>query len=71
MSDLMVKIRGMVFIMMTMMIRLSYLNWRPAGDSAIHFGCLFVSFGATASSFTRFLDHTQRRITVGRTPLDE
>jgi len=26
---------------------------------------------ATASSFTRFLDHTQRRTTVGRTPLDE
>jgi hypothetical protein len=25
----------------------------------------------TASSFTRFLDHTKRRITVGRTPLDE
>jgi len=24
-----------------------------------------------ASSFSRFLDHTQRRITVGRTPLDE
>jgi len=38
--------------------------------------CLFV-YGATApqwamaSSFTRFLDHTQRRITVGRTFLDE
>jgi len=38
--------------------------------------CFFV-FGATAlqwamaSSFTRFLDHTQRRTTVGRTPLDE
>ena len=37
---------------------------------------LFV-FGATApqwamaSSFTSFLDHTQRRIAVGRTPLDE
>ena len=37
---------------------------------------LFV-FGATApqwaraSSFTRFLYHTQRRTTVGRTPLDE
>ena len=37
---------------------------------------LFI-FGATApkwamaSSFTRFLDHTQRRITVSRTPLDE
>ena len=26
---------------------------------------------ARASSFTRFLDHTQRRITVGRTPLEE
>jgi len=38
--------------------------------------CVFV-FGATAPtgpgppSFTRFLDHTQRRITVGRTPLYE
>ena len=26
---------------------------------------------AMASSFMRFLDHTQRRTTVGRTPLDE
>ena len=26
---------------------------------------------ARASSFTRFLDHTKRRNTVGRTPLDE
>ena len=26
--------------------------------------------GAKASSFARFLDHTQRSITVGRTPLD-
>ena len=26
---------------------------------------------ARSSSFTRFLDHTQRRATVGRTPLDE
>ena len=26
---------------------------------------------ARASSFTRFLDHKQRRTTVGRTPLDE
>ena len=36
-----------------------------------------LSFGATApqwaraSSFTKFLDHTQRRTIVGRTPLDE
>jgi len=42
------------------------------------FVCLFV-FGATdppphwamASSFTSFLNHTQRPTTVGRTPLDE
>jgi hypothetical protein len=27
--------------------------------------------GVMASSFTRFLDHTQRRTTVGRAPLDE
>jgi hypothetical protein len=27
--------------------------------------------GARASTFTRFLDHTQRRTTVSRTPLDE
>ena len=26
---------------------------------------------ARASSFTRFLDQTQRRVTYGRTPLDE
>ena len=38
---------------------------------------IFFFFGATApqwaraSSFTRFLDHTQRRTAVGRTPLDE
>ena len=37
----------------------------------------FFFFGATvpqwamASSFTRFLDHTQRRTSVGRTALDE
>ena len=48
---------------------------------AITFGyyfsfCLFVFDAAalqwaTASSFTRVLDHIQRRTTVGRTPLDE
>jgi len=38
---------------------------------------LLFFFGATApqwvraSSFTRFLDNIRRRITVGRTPLDE
>ena len=39
--------------------------------------CRGFLFGATApqraraSSFPMFLDHTQRRTTVGRTPLDE
>ena len=39
--------------------------------------CLFVCFWrnspqwAKASWFTRFLDHTQRRLAFGRTPLDE
>ena len=28
-------------------------------------------YPALSSSRTRFLDHTQRRATVGRTPLDE
>ena len=40
----------------------------------ILFVCLFwhdSPQSAMASSFTRFLDHTQRRTTVGRTPLDE
>ena len=36
--------------------------------------CFLWRYGPTramASSFLRLLDHTQRRITVGRTPLDE
>ena len=33
-----------------------------------HCGCIFT---VLASSFSRSLDHTQRRATVGRTPLDE
>ena len=32
---------------------------------------LQLSSGAIASSRMRFLDHIQRRATVGRTPLDE
>ena len=47
--------------------------------NADHFQRIYISFflwrcgptRAMASSFLRFLDHTQRRITVGRTPLDE
>ena len=37
----------------------------------IFFLCRCGPTRAMASSFTRFPDHTQRRTTVGRTPLDE
>jgi hypothetical protein len=35
------------------------------------FGGATATQRARASSFTRFLDHTQQSTTVGRTPLDE
>ena len=56
---------------------LSVLNPNIHTDyiSSCLFVCLFfwrdIPQWARASSFTRFLDHTQRRTTVGRTPLDE
>ena len=42
----------------------------PSMSKTIFFGHKSPQW-AMASSFTRFLDHTQRRTTVGRTPLDE
>ena len=42
-------------------------NSTPSPHSLWRFG----PTRAMTSSFLRFLDHTQRRITVGRTPLDE
>ena len=48
----------------------STLYWTNYLDSEAVFGPKAPS-GTRASSFTRFLDHTQRRRTVGRTPLDE
>ena len=46
----------------------------PPSISLTMFICFLWRCGLTravASSLTRFLDHTQRRTTVGRTPLDE
>jgi hypothetical protein len=40
-------------------------------DVVLLFSWLCCPTRAMASSFTRFLDHTQRRATVGRTPLEE
>ena len=43
-----------------------YWRYNPLWVCILH-----PSSGAVASSRTRFLDHTQRPATVGRTPLDE
>ena len=56
-----------------------YRDWFTFGGFFCHIltVCLFVCFWhnspqwARASSLMRFLDHTQRRNTVSRTPLDE
>ena len=54
----------------------NYCVWDNSNRSIMKIGAFF-TFGATgrqwmgASSLTRFLDHTQRCTTVGRTPLDE
>ena len=55
--------------------------WNPQGLSRPVMGMLYLYLffccgaatqrGLWPSSFLRFLDHTQRRTTVGRTPLDE
>ena len=46
-------------------------NYIPAIVNFFFLWCDTPPQWARASSFTSFLDHTQRRITVGRTPLDE
>jgi len=52
----------------------SYQWCQPHTELSNLFVCFLWRCGPTramTSSFTRFLDHTQRRTTVGRTPLDE
>ena len=53
---------------------------RTVADNRIIYICIYIFFfplwrcgptRAMTSSFLRFLDHTQWRITVGRTPMDE
>ena len=59
-----------------MLLKLFSQNTKLMSPAVLH-KQFFLSFGATApqwsmaSSFMRFIDHTQRRSTVGRTPLDE
>ena len=45
-----------------------FFSWRYNPHWGLHFTALW---WALASSLTRFLDHKQRRTTVGRIPLDE
>jgi len=45
-----------------------FFSWRYNPHRGLYFTALQ---WALASSLTRFLDHTQRRATVGRTPLNE
>ena len=49
------------------------LNWVSSIMCSLFCVCVWRNspHWARASSFTRFLDHTQRHTTVGRTPLDE
>ena len=62
-----------------MILRTNSINWLAfimIKDWVLYEVCLFVfcataPSGARASSLSRFLHHTQRRTTVGRTPLDE
>jgi len=54
-----------------------WVSWIPQFLSVVSFRFIFFFLWpcgptrALAFSFLRFIDHTQRRITVGRTPLDE
>ena len=60
-----------------MSMNMSMEQWWNDADRGKLSHCRFLCFWrdslqcARASSLTRFLDHTQRRTTVGRTPLDE
>jgi len=48
--------------------KIIFFPWRYTTQSGCYFTALY---RALASSHTRLLEHTQRRATVGRTPLNE
>ena len=58
------------------LLRFYRLHIQKDAENTLFLNSLGFVFGATApkwaraSSFTRFLDHTQQRTTVGRSPLD-
>ena len=67
-------------VMWCMLVQVNTLkmhSWQSLKQFASCLCCVFVCFlwrcdptWAIASSFLRFLDYTQRRVTFGRTPLD-
>ena len=68
---------GMKTCRKSLQARQAYLDVGCTGPIRLGVFYLFVCFWrdnpqwARASSFTKFLDHTQRHTTLGRTPLDE
>jgi len=62
-----------MYILMFICADIRLPDWQLTSSIWYTFVCFWRSSPtrARASSFTMFLDHTQRLITVGRTPLDE
>ena len=75
MSDCRVLTCDLTLLSRNAVVLVVYTMWSPVTQHV--FKCFFVCFWrdspkwARSSSFTKFLDHTQRRTTVSRTPLDE
>jgi hypothetical protein len=68
-AELVMHVKNMILFVVSV-----ELNWETFFMLHIYSIYIFLCDSpqwARASSFTRFLDHTRRRITVGRTPLDE
>jgi hypothetical protein len=58
-----------VKIILRVIRRVSFRKWRTEFNLFLLWGC--DPTRVVASSFLWFLDHAQRRTTIGRTPLDE
>jgi len=72
--------KALLIVILSTLCSLNYPSFKAKNSSDVasfpgvttHCGCIFTAlYRGLASSFSRFLDHTQRRATVGRIPLDE
>jgi len=72
-----VYVRRRIYTLTHSTVLLCHTSQMPKCYLQFRCDCIFVCFlsdsphWAMVSSFTRFLDYTHRRTTVGRTPLDE